>query len=177
MLRLAQRCHGLARSFATKSAPRPFRVLGLQQVAIGGLDKSRLSALWEGVLAVPKVGSYVSEKENVDEDILKLGVGPFAVEVDLMQPLNPDRAPKVHIPPLNHIGLWVDELEAAVQYLEAEGVRFAPGGIRKGASGHNVVFIHPRSSETQPLSGEGVLLELVQAPPDVIAAFDAQADA
>ena len=164
----------VARHRALSTSARPFRVLGLQQVAIGGLEKSKLSALWEGVLGVPKVGSYVSEKENVDEDILQLGVGPLAVEIDLMQPLDASRAPKVHVPPLNHIGVWVDRLEAAVTHLEGEGVRFAPGGIRKGASGHNVCFIHPKGNEAQPLSGEGVLLELVQAPPEVIAAFDEQ---
>ena len=162
--------------WASTAAARPFRVLGLQQVAIGGLDKARLSALWEGVLGVPKVGTYSSDKENVDEDILTLGAGPLAVEVDLMQPLDPTRPPKVHLPPLNHIGLWVDHLHAAVSHLEASGVRFAPGGIRKGASGHEVAFIHPRGSEELPLCGEGVLLELVQAPPEVVAAFEAQAD-
>ena len=159
------------RRFSRLCSTRPFRVLGLQQVAIGGLDKAKLSHLWEGVLGVPKVGTYVSEKENVDEDILQLGAGPLAVEIDLMQPLDPERAPKVHVPPLNHIGMWVDKLDLAVSHLEAQGVRFAPGGIRKGASGHNVCFIHPRGSEKQPLCGEGVLLELAQAPEEVIQAY------
>jgi lactoylglutathione lyase len=36
-----------------------------------------------------------------------------------------------------------------------------------------VCFIHPKGSDELPLSGEGVLIELVQAPADVIAAFDA----
>ena len=166
---MLRRAHRLC---STAAAQRPFRVLGLQQVAVGGLDKAKLSHLWEGVLGVPKVGSYVSEKENVDEDILQLGTGPLAVEIDLMQPLDPGRAPKVHVPPLNHIGLWVDKLDAAVSHLEGQGVRFAPGGIRKGASGHNVCFIHPKGSEAQPLCGEGILLELVQAPDEVVQAFE-----
>lgn len=34
------------------------------------------------------------QKENVDEDILRLGLGSNAVEVDLMQPLDPERPPK-----------------------------------------------------------------------------------
>ncbi len=55
-------------------------------------------------------------------------------------------------PPLNHIGLWVDDLEAAVKHLTASGVRFTPGGIRKGAAGHNVVFIHPKVRVSPPLS-------------------------
>jgi len=121
---------------------------------------------------VPQVGTYQSQRENVDEDILRLGAGPLAVEVDLMQPLDASRAPKVHVPPLNHLGLWVDPLRAAVEELEAQGVRFAPGGIRRGAAGHDVAFIHPKGNEEKPLSGEGVLIELVQAPADVVRAFD-----
>mmetsp|Transcript_2019 Transcript_2019/g.4213 ORF Transcript_2019/g.4213 Transcript_2019/m.4213 type:complete len:159 (+) Transcript_2019:95-571(+) len=153
---------------------RPFRVLGLQQVAIGSLSKKPLSSLWEGLLGVPRISQFRSEKENVDEDILKLGKGPWAVEVDLMEPIDATRAPKVFSPPLNHIGLWVDPLDQAVTYLEQQGVRFTPGGIRKGAAGHNVAFIHPKGNEKQPLCGEGVLIELVQAPQDVIDAYNAQ---
>ena len=48
-------------------------------------------------------------------------------------------------------------------------MRFTPGGIRKGASGHNVCFIHPKANDELPIGGEGVLIELVQAPPDVVA--------
>lgn len=103
---MMRRLLGAARRVSTAPA-RPFRVLGLQQVAIGGLDKARLSGLWEGLLGVPKIGRFVAEKENVDEDILLLGRGVAAVELDLMQPLDADKAPKVHLPPLNHIGLWV----------------------------------------------------------------------
>lgn len=40
------------------------------------------------------------------------------------------------------------------------------GGIRRGASGFDVTFVHPKSAC-------GVLLELVQAPADVIEAWKA----
>ena len=148
---------------------RPFRILGVQQIALGAPKKEALRRLWVDVLGLEVAGHYRSEKENVDEDVLRLGIGPLAIELDLMEPIDPERAPKVHVPPLNHIGLWVDDLAAAVGWLEAQGVRFAPGGIRRGASGHDVCFVHPRASEERPLSGEGVLIELVQAPADVIA--------
>lgn len=153
------------------ASPRPFRVLGLQQVAIGGTDKGALRKLWGDTLGLEAVGNFRSERENVDEDIMRLGSGPYAVEVDLMQPIDPEKSPKVHVPPLNHIGLWIDDLKAAVAWLEKEGMRFTPGGIRKGASGFDVCFIHPKGNEKFPLSGEGVLLELVQAPAEVIAAL------
>jgi lactoylglutathione lyase len=146
------------------AAARPFRVLGIQQIAIGGPSKAALRSLWADLFGIPVSGTYRSEKENVDEDILSIA----GVEIDLMEPIDPNRSPKVHEPRLNHIGLWIDDLRAAVEWLTAQGVRFTPGGIRKGAAGHDVCFIHPKGDATSPLSGEGVLIELVQAPPDVI---------
>ena len=150
---------------------KPFRILGLQQIAIGGADKQRLRALWVDVLGLAVTGTFVSERENVDEDICRLGSGPTAVEVDLMQPIDPEKKPAVHATPLNHVGLWVDDLAAAVTWMTAHGVRFAPGGIRRGAAGHDICFIHPKGNEEFPLGGEGVLIELVQAPPEVVAAL------
>ena len=155
----------------TAAEGRPFRVLGLQQIAIGGTDKRRLRSLWVDVLGLALTGNFVSEGENVDEDICSIGRGAHAVEVDLMQPLDPQKKPAVHVPPLNHVGLWIDDLPRAVQWMSAQGVRFAPGGIRKGAGGHDVCFIHPKGNDAFPLGGEGVLIELVQAPPDVISAL------
>lgn len=159
------------RAMSSSAGGRPFRVLGVQQVAVGGKSKAALSNLWVDLLGCVKTGTFRSEKENVDEDILTLGSGPFAVEVDLMEPINPGKAPRVDSPPLNHIGLWVDDLKVAVDYLTEAGVRFTPGGIRRGAAGYDVVFMHPKGNDEFPLSGEGVLIELVQAPPDVIEAF------
>ena len=151
---------------------RPFKVLGIQQIAVSGLDKGRLRSLWVDTLGLELSGTYKSESENVDEDIAVLGAGPLKVEVDLMQPLDPEAKPRVQTPPLNHVGLWIDDLPAAVEWLGNQGVRFAPGGIRKGASGFDICFIHPKGSDDLPLSGEGVLIELVQAPPEVREAFE-----
>lgn len=159
------------------TASRPFKVLGLQQIAVGGLDKQRLRAFWVDLLGLRYGHSYRSEKENVDEDICEIGAGAFTVEVDLMQPLDPAKKPAVHDPALNHVGLWIDDLAAAVAWLEAQGVRFTPGGIRKGAAGHDVCFIHPKGNADFPIGSEGVLVELVQAPAEVRAAFETIAKA
>lgn len=150
---------------------RPFRILGIQQVAVGGTDKQRLRRLWVDTFGLGVDGNFRSERENVDEDICVMGKGPTRVEVDLMQPIDPNAKPRVHEPPLNHIGLWVDDLAAAVAWLEGRGVRFTPGGIRKGAAGYDVCFVHPRGNDAAPIGGEGVLIELVQAPDEVIAAL------
>ena len=149
---------------------RPFRILGVQQIAVGSTSKERLRRLWVDCLGLAVEGSYRSERENVDEDIAVAGHGAARCEVDLMQPLDATRRPAVHEPPLNHVGLWVDDLPQAVAWLAAQGVRFAPGGIRKGGAGYDITFIHPKGNDEFPVGGEGVLIELVQAPPDVIAA-------
>jgi lactoylglutathione lyase len=157
------------------SAARPFQVLGIQQIAIGGPDKLRLQKLWVDLFGLEVTGTFRSERENVDEDICALGTGPFKVEVDLMQPLDPDKKPAVHATPLNHIGLWIDDLPKAVEWLTSQGVRFAPGGIRRGGAGFDICFVHPRGNDEFPVGGEGVLIELVQAPSEVTAAFQALA--
>ena len=150
---------------------RPFKVLGIQQVAIGGTDKGRMKKLWVDMLGLQQTGTFQSERENVDEDILAMGQGPYKVEVDIMQPMDIEKKPAVHTTPLNHIGLWIDDLPKAVEWLTSQGVRFAPGGIRKGAAGYDITFLHPKSNDEFPIAGEGVLIELVQAPPEVIAAL------
>jgi lactoylglutathione lyase len=153
------------------SSTRPFKILGIQQIAIGGPSKDRLRTLWVDMLGLEVTGNFVSERENVDEDICSIGSGPLKVEVDLMQPLDPEKKPAVHTTPLNHVGLWVDDLPKAVEWLTAQGVRFAPGGIRRGAAGFDITFLHPKGNEEFPISGEGVLIELVQAPDAVVQAF------
>jgi lactoylglutathione lyase len=157
------------------SIQRPFKVLGVQQIAIGGPDKGRLRKLWVDLLGLEVTGTFQSERENVDEDICAIGSGPFKVEVDLMQPFDMAKKPAVHATPLNHIGLWIDDLPVAVAWLTAQGVRFAPGGIRPGAAGFDITFVHPKANEEFPMAGEGVLIELVQAPPAVVQAFAALA--
>ncbi len=143
---------------------RPFRVLGIQQIAIGAIDRMPLRELWVDLLGFNSVGLFRSEKENVEEEILTLPQPASQdVEIDLMQPLDPTRKPRVHEPALNHIGLWVDDIDAAYAWLSANGVRMADGGIRDGAHGRRVCFIHPKADATHPHSGLGVLIELVQA--------------
>ena len=176
------------------SSERPFKILGVQQIAIGSTDRSGLAKLWHDIFGLKVQHSVKIEKENVDEDILQVGLPQFPVEIDLMTPLDADKSPKVHQPPLNHIGLWVDDLPTAVDWMKRQGVRFTPGGIRRGASGYDVTFIHPKPAASaavavdaggegsagrlcspvlaDSISGNGVLIELVQAPPDIVSEYN-----
>jgi len=94
---------------------KPFKILGIQQIAIGGQDKNELKKLWVDMLGFQFKSTFVSERENVDEDICAIGAGVHEIELDLMQPLDIEKKPAVHQTPLNHIGLWVDDLSKAVE--------------------------------------------------------------
>lgn len=148
--------------------PAPFKVLGVAQIAIGALELEPLRHLWVDLFGLTVHTSTRSETENVYEQTLKFSSDFDQVEIDLMEPLDPDVSPRVHKPALNHIGLWVDDLHGAYTWLEKNGMRFTPGGIRRGAGGHDVCFIHPKGNDRYPKSGEGVLIELIQAPDAIV---------
>ena len=85
-------------SFSTVTT-RPFQILGVQQIALGSTDKDGMTALWQDIFGLKPHATKRIEKENVEEDILKLGAAksPFVVEIDLMQPIDPDKSPKVRV--------------------------------------------------------------------------------
>jgi len=94
------------RSFSTplsnnnNTEQRPFRILGLQQIAVGSTSRDELLHLWVDILGLEPMGTYVSEKENVDEVILTVGLDAsprHSVEIDLMVPLDANKSPKVCI--------------------------------------------------------------------------------
>lgn len=150
---------------------RPFRILGVHHIAIGNADLGRLRHLWGDMLGLSVGDPFTLAEENVIGSIARLEAGPYTVEVDLLQPLDVEQKPAPHLPPLNHIAFWVDCLPEAYAWLTERGVRFTPGGIRRGAEGREMAFIHPKASDEFPIAGEGVMIELVQAPPAVIAAY------
>jgi len=67
------------------------------------------------------------------------------------------------------LGLWVDDLPAAVAWRTAQRMGFTPGGIRHGAVGHDVCFFHPKGDICVPLSGEGMLIRAGPGTPEVVA--------
>jgi lactoylglutathione lyase len=129
---------------------RPFKVLGVQQIAIGGPSKDRLRTLWVDMFGLEVTGNFVSERENVDEDITAMGKGPFKVEVDLMQPLDPEKKPAVHTTPLNHVGLWIDDLPKAVEWLGAMACALRRGASARAPPASTSPFSTPRATKNSP---------------------------
>ena len=57
-------------------APRkPFRILGIQQIAIGGPDKARLRRLWVDVLDLQIKSTFVSEPRTSTRTSVRSAAG------------------------------------------------------------------------------------------------------
>jgi lactoylglutathione lyase len=137
-------------------ADKPFRILGIQQIAVGGPTSSACARCGWTCFGLQVRSTFVSERENVDEDICALGSGPTAVEVDLMQPLDPERKPAVHATPLNHVGLWVDDLPRAVRVDDGARRALRPGRHPQGCRRPRHLLHPPASGNDEfPLGGRG----------------------
>ena len=96
LLSYARNISGRA-SLSSTTKTRPFRVLGIQQIAIGCEERGPLDSLWKNIFGLEASASKRLEKENVEEDIVKLGPknSVYEVELDLMTPIDADKSPKV----------------------------------------------------------------------------------
>ena len=83
----------------------------------------------------------------------------FVGSVELLEPLGPEtsvgRFLQKRGPGLHHIAYRVPTLSKALHRLKSEGVTLIDQAPRTGARGHQVAFLHPKSTE-------GILVELVQ---------------
>ncbi len=152
---------------------KPFRVLGLQQIANGRPDNDLLGMLWRDIFGPEIKGGQGRAPEDTDGDMRASMLGSQAAAVVLIRPIDRSGELGVHATTLNQVGLWVDDLAKAVEWMAANSVSFAPGGIHKSVAGHDICFIYPKTSAGFPVTCEGALIELVQAPHDVVAASSA----
>lgn len=135
--------------------PGAFR---LDHVAIAVKDLDRALAFYRDVLGMPVGG--VERVESQAVDIALVGEEPGRIE--LICPYVPDSGVARFLEKrgegLHHLAVRVDDLEATLARLKAEGLPLIDETPRPGAHGTRVAFVHPKGAL-------GVLLELVQLPP------------
>lgn len=123
-------------------------------IAVNALAES--VPLYEALLGAPPSGRETVESEGVRVAFFGTGAG----RVELLEPTAPDtpvaRFLERRGPGLHHVCLEVADLDSALAGAAARGAEPLPPGIRVGAGGRRVAFLHPRSAG-------GVLLELVEA--------------
>ena len=137
------------------SLPDPLDSLPLDHVAIAVGSIETALPLLKAV-----TGGESSGRERVDSqgvELVFLGSGHGKLE--LLQPLSPDSAVGRFLekrgPGLHHIAYRVPDIRAALTELADQGYELIDTEPRPGAFGHQVAFLHPRSTA-------GVLIELVE---------------
>ncbi len=110
---------------------------------------------------VETLGLSVSAIETVESEHVKvafLSVG--SARVELLEATSPDSPVAKYIerrgPGIHHLTFEVADLDATLGRLNESGVEIIGSGVRTGAQGHRVAFVHPKASG-------GVLVELVES--------------
>ena len=111
---------------------------------------------FEAVLGVNPAGQESVPAEDVE--VVFFGHGPGRIE--LLQPVSPDspiaRFLEKRGQGLHHVCLSVPDLDEALTRLAESDIHPIAPGVRTGAGGRPVAFLHPRDCG-------GVLLEIVEA--------------
>lgn len=130
----------------------------VDHIGVAVPDLERAVPLWSAILGRPPGGRESVPSEGVRLVFFGRGGG----RVELLEPTQDDSAVGRFLrrrgPGLHHVCLAVEDLDAAVGRARAEGAELVPPGIREGAGGSRVAFLHPRSTG-------GILLELSERPP------------
>ena len=123
-------------------------------VAVHSIDDS--VPFYRDTLGMQFEGTEVVEEQKVKVAFLAVGES----RIELLEPTAPD-SPVAKFLEKNgegthHIAYEVDDVEAALTALKAQGVRLVDESPRNGAHGTRIAFLHPKASG-------GVLTELCQA--------------
>lgn len=122
-------------------------------IATKGIEEAL--KFWEDALGLENVHTEIVEDQKVRVAMLPLGES----RIELLEPTSEDSPISKFLEKrgggIHHIAVEVDDIEAALAKLKAEGARLIDEKPRVGAENCLVAFVHPASTN-------GVLLELVQ---------------
>lgn len=130
------------------------RTLDHVGIAVNSLDEAL--PVWESLL-----GSQGSGRETVEsQGVEVVFVGAGAARVELLAPTRSDSPVARFLdrrgPGMHHLCYRVPDLRATLDELARQGFELIDREPRRGAHGHLVAFVHPRSAG-------GVLVELLEA--------------
>jgi methylmalonyl-CoA epimerase len=122
-------------------------------IAVSNLEESL--SFWQKTLGIELHGIEEVADQGVRTAFLPIG----ETEIELLEPMNAQSTVAGFIEKrgegLHHVAIRVDDIEAALQELKAQGVRLIDEVPRSGAGGTRIAFVHPKATH-------GVLLELCE---------------
>ena len=121
-------------------------------IAVASLDAAR--RLYESL------GLKVAQQETIEHEQVSVAMIPMeGGRIELLEPTSEEspvgRFLRKRGEGLHHIALQVNDIDATLATLKAQGARLVSDQVQKGAGGHLYFFVHPSSAG-------GVLLEICQ---------------
>lgn len=124
-------------------------------IAVDNLEESL--KFYHEILGLPLKGVEEVAGQKVRVAFLPIGESKF----ELLEPTDPESPIAKFIAKkgsgIQHVAVKVENIEAEIERLKAEGVRFIGDTPTPGAGGAKIIFVHPKSTN-------GVLLELCEKP-------------
>lgn len=122
-------------------------------IATKGIDEAL--KFWENALGLENIHTETVEDQKVRVAMLPIG----DTRIELLEATSDDSPIAKFVEKrgggIHHIAVEVEDIEAALMKLKAEGARLIDETPRIGAEGCLIAFVHPSSTS-------GVLLELIQ---------------
>ena len=135
----------------------PFKVLGIEHVALAVKDADTSSNFFGFLLGIEHTSSEKITNQKVDTHIFDTTHG----KIELLNATSDDspisKFLKNRGEGIHHIAFKVDKLQPALDYLKDNGIQLIDETPKIGAEGLLVAFLHPKSTH-------GVLVELCQSP-------------
>lgn len=131
------------------------RITKISHVAIATPNMEDSLAFWRDALGLP-----VAEVRDVPAEGAQIAFLPLGEsELELVRPTVDDSGLAKFLAKrgagMHHLCLEVDDLDAMLRQLQAQGVELINETPRRGADGTRYAFVHPRSAD-------GVLVELYE---------------
>lgn len=129
----------------------------IEHVAVAVADLDAAVALYRDVWGLEIEHRERVEDQGVEEAMVRIGES----YIQLLGATGPDTTVGKFLERrgegLHHIAYEVDDLEASLAALKAQGIPLIDEVPRKGGRGHMVAFVHPKGNR-------GLLVELIQKP-------------
>ena len=130
-------------------------MLKIEHIGIAVKDLEKSNEVYAKLLGKPHYKSELVESENVDTSFFQIGES----KIELLGATNEESAIAKYLDKrgegIHHLAFAVENIEAEVERLKAEGFQPISEKPKRGADNKLVFFFHPKTTN-------GVLIELCQ---------------
>jgi methylmalonyl-CoA/ethylmalonyl-CoA epimerase len=152
--------HNLSQEPSSETLLPGVHTLGLSHLGLAVANIDDVRATYQAAFGATFEGAEIVVEQRVRVAFLRLGVGPAAFRLELLEPTDDDsplarflakRGPGVH-----HVAYEVLDVAEALAAARAAGLELIDQCPRRGAHGAEIAFLHPKSTG-------GLLIELCRS--------------